>query len=386
MSYTGLIITYLPSNHGQWRITMARRGENIYKRSDGRWEGRYIKSRDISGKAVYKSVYAHSYTEVKEKLRSCQESYKKQSCIDDGYEFEFFADCWLNTVKMKCKISTYNKYKNLYNNYIDPVFHDCKINDIDMAMIQQITQINNRLSPKTQNDILCVIRQIFNYAEANGYRRSINLNNLSVHQENSDMRVLSCEEQSIFTKYLLERPDLCKIGIYLCLYTGMRIGELCALRFDDISLEMQTISIRKTMQRVQINGKSKKTEVIITAPKSRKSIRDIPLPSPLIEVISKWYSSMKPTDYVLTGKSDKFIEPRLLEYRFKQYIKSCGLENVNFHALRHSFATRCVEAGFDIKTLSEILGHVNVNITLNRYVHSSMDLKKSNMDKLCHIM
>ncbi len=86
---------------------------------------------------------------------------------------------------------------------------------------------------------------------------------------------------------------------------------------------------------------------------------------------------MKPNDYILTGKSNKFIEPRLLEYHFKNYVKSCELEDVNFHALRHTFATRCVEAGFDIKTLSEILGHVNVNITLNRYVHSSMEFKRT---------
>lgn len=386
MSYTGLIITYLPSNYGQWRITMARRGENIYKHSDGRWEGRYIQSRDPSGKAVYKSVYAYSYTEVKERLKKCQIDYEEQHQTKVDYNFEFFADCWLTTVKMKCKLSTYNKYKNLYNKHIDPVFHNYKINDINMAMFQQITQSNSGLSPKTQNDILCVVKQILNCAEANGYKNSINIKSLYVRQENSEMRVLSYEEQSVFIRYLFESPDLCKIGVYLCLYTGMRIGELCALRYGDISLEAQILSVRKTMLRVQIEGKSPKTAVIVTEPKSRKSIRDIPLPAPLIEVISKWYSSMKPTDYVLTGRSDKFIEPRLLEYRFKQYTKSCGLENVNFHALRHSFATRCVEAGFDIKTLSEILGHVNVNITLNRYVHSSMDLKMTNMEKLCQIM
>lgn len=365
---------------------MARRGENIYKRSDGRWEGRYIQSKDTFGKAVYKSVYAHSYMEVKEKLKKCQTSSEEKHNKNEEYNFEFFADCWLYAVKMKCKLSTYNKYKNLYNNYIDPIIHNYKIDDIDMAMIQQITLTNSQLSPKTQNDILCVVKQILNYAEANGCRNNVNLKSFSIRQESPDMRVLSYEEQNAFMSYLLEKPDLCKIGVYLCLYTGIRIGELCALRYGDISLETQILSVRKTMQRVQIEGKSSKTEVIITEPKSKKSIRDIPLPAPLIEVIRKWYSTMTPTDYILTGKSDKFIEPRLLEYRFKQYIKLCGLENINFHALRHSFATRCVEAGFDVKTLSEILGHVNVNITLNRYVHSSMDLKKFNMEKLCQIM
>lgn len=367
-------------------VTMSRRGENIYKRSDGRWEGRYIKSRDSLGKAVYRSVYAPTYTEVKNKLQKCQTEsaalYKEKPSLS----FDFWADCWLSTVKMKCKISTYNKYRNLYNSYIYSEIHNFEINRIDISLIQHFMIMNTQLSPKTRNDILCVIRQIFDYAEANGCKSNINLKNISVRQENREMRVLTLEEQNKLTNCLLSESDLCKIGVYLCLYTGLRIGELCALKRENIFFEDRILSVRKTMQRVQIENEPTKTKVIITEPKSRNSVRDIPLPERLIEILCKWYSYMKSDDYILTGKSNKFIEPRLLEYRFKNYVKSCGLENVNFHALRHTFATRCVEAGFDVKTLSEILGHVNVNITLNRYVHSSIELKRANMEKLCEIM
>lgn len=367
-------------------VTMARRGENIYKRSDGRWEGRYIISRDSSGKAVYRSVYAPTYTEVKDKLQKCRLGnivYCKTNTIPP---FDLLANSWLSTVKIKCRISTYNKYKNLYNCYIYPELYNIGIDKIDILKIQNILNMNDQLSSKTQNDILFVIRQILNYAEINGCQSCLNIKNISIHQEICETNFLSLDEQNKFTDYLLSEPDLCKIGVYLCLFTGLRIGELCALKRGDISFETEIISIRKTMQRVQIENESARTKVIISEPKSRKSVRDIPLPTPLIDIIYNWYNGMKLDDYILTGSSDKFIEPRLLEYHFKQYIRACGIKNVNFHALRHTFATRCVEMGFDVKTLSEILGHVNVNITLNRYVHSSMELKRKNMERLYEIM
>ncbi|MCD7730546.1 MAG: site-specific integrase, partial [Oscillospiraceae bacterium] len=143
--------------------------------------------------------------------------------------------------------------------------------------------------------------------------------------------------------------------------------------------------LSSTMQRIQIEDSLTKTEVIITEPKSKSSIREIPLNDELCSFLKKYYDNLPTDAFLLTGKNDRFIEPRLLEYKFKKYIKECSLDNINFHALRHTFATRCVENGFEIKTLSEILGHVNVNITLNRYVHSSMEMKRINMERMSKI-
>lgn len=367
-------------------VYMSRRGENIYKRSDGRWEGRYINSRDAFGKAVYRSVYAPTYGEVKIKLQKCRAKPSALPVSGAVYSFGFWADEWLLTVKMKCKISTYNKYKNLYNSYIYSELNSIEINQINFLTVQNIMLANMRLSPKTRNDILCVIKQILDYAEINGCENNVNFKNICVRQENREMRVLTLEEQGRLADFLLSDSNLCKTGVYLCLYTGLRIGELCALKYENISFEKGILSVRKTMQRVQIENEPYKTKVIITEPKSRNSLRDIPLPERLTELLLKRYRGMKSGDYILTGKSDIFVEPRLLEYHFKKYVKYCGLEDVNFHALRHTFATRCIEYGFDLKTLSELLGHVNVNITLNRYVHSSIDLKRINMEKLCEIM
>ena len=135
----------------------------------------------------------------------------------------------------------------------------------------------------------------------------------------------------------------------------------------------------KTMQRIQTQGGPSKTKVVITEPKSFCSIRDIPLSKDIAELIPE---HKDPNAYFLTGKINQYIEPRTMENHFKRILKELDIENAHFHTLRHTFATRCVEVGFDIKSLSEILGHANVNITLNRYVHPSMDLKQKNMEKL----
>lgn len=195
------------------------------------------------------------------------------------------------------------------------------------------------------------------------------------------MRVLSQSEQEILLKVLTDEMDRYKFGVLLSLYTGIRIGELCALQWEDFCISQSTLRIRKTMQCIQDlgNGSISKTKIVITEPKSQCSVRDIPLPSFIIDIAIPFISNSK--SYILTG-NDRYIEPRTMQNRFNRYVKESGIDDANFHALRHTFATRCVEVGFEIKSLSEVLGHANVNITLNRYVHSSFELKHSNMNKL----
>ena len=163
------------------------------------------------------------------------------------------------------------------------------------------------------------------------------------------------------------------MGIRLALYTGMRVGELCALQWDDIT--DSTIIINKTVQRLKQNGK---TGLVITEPKTPSSNRIIPIPDFLIPILDRYRS----TGSVLKNRYSRQVEPRLIQRTFEQYVINCGLPKTNFHALRHTFATRCVEAGFDIKSLSEILGHTDVKTTLNKYVHSSFEQKQKNMKLL----
>lgn len=362
---------------------MSRRGENIYKRKDGRWEARFISSHNAEGKAIYKSVYAQSYKAVKRKVNETKNNFLSENTLKrTNLNFGDYAVLWLETVKFKCKISTYNKYKNLYNNHISSFLSKYKPDEIDFALLSKIIDENKALSPKTQDDILRIIKQICNFAATDGYKINLNFKKISIHQKTHEIHYLTVEEQEKLLKYLKDNPDFIKTGILLCLYTGLRIGEVCALKAGDIFLEKGILSVKSTMQRVQIENEDCKTKVIISEPKSQKSVRDIPIPSKLLLILKKQYGELSGDDYILSGKSDKYIEPRTLEYKFKKIIGECNIGGVNFHALRHTFATRCVEADFDIKTLSEILGHANVNITLNTYVHSSMEFKRKNMDKL----
>ena len=196
------------------------------------------------------------------------------------------------------------------------------------------------------------------------------------------MRVLSREEQNRFMSYLLTDMDSCKFGLLLALSTGVRIGELCALQWCNINIREQTIKIAATLQRLHdtdMQGETR-TRSVIGEPKSDTSARTIPMISYLADLCKR----MDPGNtgaYILTGTTD-YMEPRTLQYRIEKYTHACGLEGIHAHTLRHTFATRAVEVGFEIKSLSEVLGHSTTTITLERYVHSSMELKRSNMNKL----
>lgn len=185
--------------------------------------------------------------------------------------------------------------------------------------------------------------------------------------------------------YILDNPEPCNIGILVCLFTGLRIGEICALRWEDISLSEQTIYIHQTLQRIQnLSDNVPKTKIIITTPKSACSIRTIPLPDELYNILIKHQKAS--VGYLLTNDDNKFVEPRTLQNKFKKILKDIRITDTNFHTLRHTFATRCIELGFDIKSLSEILGHATVNITMNRYVHPTLEMKKENMQKLSYFL
>ena len=146
----------------------------------------------------------------------------------------------------------------------------------------------------------------------------------------------------------------------------------------------QPTSTRPSQKRMQDQEKEKRTRIIITPPKSRKSIRHIPIPDGVTQILEGY--QRYGNEYLLTGKTNSFVEPRTLHYNFKKILQKSRIQEANYHALRHTFATRCIELGFDIKSLSEILGHASVNITLNRYVHPSMEMKRDNMEKLSELI
>lgn len=356
---------------------MPRRGENIFKRKDGRWEARYVKEITIDGKKKYGSVYAPTYREVKVK----QQLYRDQPQLALQKMQEETLDSimteWLGECKNQLKISTYQKYQAIIHNHISKQIGSLPIKHITTDTISQFTNCmisqEKQLSRETINQILIVLSMGLDYA-----RERYNLIFPEIHflkGTKTSIRVLSVAEQQSLVGYLSKQSDVFSFGILLALYTGMRIGEVCALQWEDISVE--TIRINKTMQRLKADFD--KTKVMLLPPKTASSDREIPIPKVLL---SNFAERRRESGFVLLQDNGNFIEPRLLQNKFAKTAKACGLVNTHFHTLRHTFATRCVEAGVDVKTLSEILGHSDVKTTLNKYVHSSMELKRNCINKL----
>jgi integrase len=199
-------------------------------------------------------------------------------------------------------------------------------------------------------------------------------------KEKHKLNLYNKNEQKRLKLALLTNMDLTKLAIIIALYTGVRIGELCVLKWSDIDFAAKTVHIERIVQRIRTNGKINKTELLISTPKSQSSVRTIPLPDFLIDMLKAFKPST--ADAFIVTSNTKLPDPRTMQYRFKSLLIKIGLRYINFHSLRHLFATNCVELGFDVKTLSEILGHSTVEITLNRYVHSSMERKRQCMDML----
>ena len=359
-----------------------RTESNIYKRKDGRWEGRYFKEYDSNGKIKYASVYGKSYNEVKEKLKIAKGyNLKPTQSQTKNIKTPFSLICqqWLDCIKNNVKISTYSRYSYIIEKYILPSASNYKLYEIDSNFTDKLISDNSYLATNSLKSILMVFNSIINYAN-DKYDTNIVLKNKKLKKTNSKtIRVLSTFELSRLIRFLLKDTDYLKLGVFLCLYTGLRIGEICALKWNDINLTDKEIKVKRTIQRIRNTDKNalRKTSVIIDTPKSATSFRIIPLPNSIVDLLQKY----KANGYFLTG-NNKFIEPRTYQNKFKKYLIEANIEEINFHTLRHTFATRAIENGFDINSLSEILGHSSVKITLEKYVHTSFEQKRKQMDKL----
>ncbi|MDE7302992.1 MAG: site-specific integrase [Oscillospiraceae bacterium] len=354
---------------------MARRGLNIYRRKDGRWEGRYKNGFRADGKVRYSSVYGKSYSAVRiildEKRAESQKSVSRRSSCTVGE----LVDSWLFDLKNRVKESTYSNYCMKLRKHILPHFAQQKYSTLTADDLNAFTaeKIRSGLSEKYVADIIVLLKSVAKFGRKRyGYANMIEYAAIPRASKISEKKLLTRSEQSVLKAELLKAPDSSNIGIMLSAATGIRIGELCALKWSDFDFEKSVMTVKRTVQRISRAGE-KGTHIIVSSPKSAASAREIPLPEFLLPFLNA--NRSKDSDLILSG-SEKIIEPRTMQYRFKSILKKAGLPSVNFHALRHMFATNCIELGFDVKTLSEILGHSSVQVTLNRYVHSSIERKR----------
>ncbi len=371
---------------------MSKKGENIYKRKDNRWEARYIKGYHSDGTAKYGYCYGKTYREAKEKVTRVKSALldgKSVLTVPQKRRFGSYCDEWLQINRNRVKESTYVKYRGILEKHIKPRLGGCLVQSLTSVLIEQFGHellCEERLSPKTVKDVLTVLHSILKYISRQFPGVLLMIEIVYPKIPKNEMRVLTRSEQTDFVKYLIKDMDECKFGVLLALLTGMRIGEVCALRWENISLKDRTIKVNSTMQRLQNfdENKSSKTKIVISDPKSDSSTRLIPLTDYVMK-LCQTRICRTPSAFVLTGDPERYMEPRCMQYHLERYTEECRLEGVHFHTLRHTFATRCVEVDFEIKSLSEILGHSNPRITLERYVHSSLQLKRDNMDKLSSI-
>ena len=300
---------------------------------------------------------------------------------------------WLIEKREYIKESTYANYSNNIFNHIIPKLGEYSLAEIDHKILQEFlldlfkngkSNRNGGLSEKTIKDISIILKGSLKKAINEGKMKHIEL---TFHYPKSNIEkkiyILTKKEQNKITDYVIDNLSSKNIGLLISLYSGIRIGELCALKWEDIDFKKSLICINKTMQRIYIKDKSDNTsKIIITSPKTKNANREIPINKNFLELLKKVKSSKN--NYVLTG-TEKFIEPRSYRKHFEKVLKKLKIKHFNFHSLRHTFATNCISLGVDYKTVSEILGHSNVNITLNLYVHPRLSQKKKCIDLVCKV-
>lgn len=360
---------------------MPRRGDNIYKRKDNRWEGRYPCGYTAEGKTRYHSVYGKTYAEVREKMLQIQQK-RRNTSQNIRMTVKALFDEWLLSISSRTKESTIANYKMKIRKHLLPDFGGMKYEMLNAREVQLFVQrkLQSGLSPRYVADILVVFKSMTKYVsrEYDGCNPLINVA-LPKASPKAAVRILESDEQRRLTEYLNKNRSRTSLGVLMSLYTGLRIGELCSLRWNDVNIQKRTLTVRHTIQRISSAGENRATRLVITEPKSASSMRIIPLPDCILDIL-KQFESAKDT-FVLSGIEDP-VEPRTMQYRFTAILKKTGLPSVHFHSLRHLFATNCIRLGFDVKSLSEILGHSSVEITLNRYVHSSFEQKRTCMERL----
>lgn len=246
-----------------------------------------------------------------------------------------------------------------------------------------LRKLQEGLSQKTVKDMLIVLKMVQRYGTKNGFLPASEWNvKFPTTQARQELEVLSIANQRRIMRYVVNNFTFRNLGIYICLTTGMRIGEVCALKWSDINLQAETISMRRTIERIYvIEGSERHTELVIGTPKTKNSVREIPMSRELVKMIRPLKKVMNDDFFVLTNEA-RPTEPCTYRSYYKQLLKELDIPSLKFHGLRHSFATRCIESRCDYKTVSVILGHANISTTLNLYVHPNMEQKKKCISRM----
>lgn len=375
---------------------MSRRGENIRKRKDGRWEARYVKARDVTGKIHYGYIYGKTYREVKQKKAEfmtktpiIKHSQDNKHHLKSNITLNAAAEYWKIDIRHTIKDSTFCSYLTNLERHILPAIGDYPVREITSETVRLFVEslTAQGLAAGSIHVILTILKSVLNFAHEQGVSAEESIKTPHLPVTSGEISIMNAVDYSTLEDYLLNHLDNFNFGILLCMNTGMRVGELSGLRWEDLDLKKKQISICRTVNRIKnleqkensLTHKIQKTILHIGTPKSMTSFREIPLPDKLVELSQKLHNTEG--TYLLSG-TERCMEPRIIERKYSVLLNICGIPHVKFHSLRHLFSSRWVKQGFDTKTLSEVLGHASVHTTLDLYVHMQFDTKRKYMNEL----
>ena len=351
---------------------------STYLRRDGRWESRFSLG-VVNGKRQSKSFYGRTREEAEGKLISTVLG--NASATETEMTVRELCCEWLSVSSHRVKLSTLANYRMKIEKHIIPQFGEMMCYEVTSKMAYGFMQdkLDNGLSARYVADIMVLLKTVFKYAQREYNIANPFCNIVMPKCSKSEVRLLNDNEQKKLRGYLNEHNNSITLGITLALAMGLRVGEVCGLMWSDIDLKKRILTVNRTVQRVSVYDGDSKTKVIVSPPKSQTSAREIPIPAGVFSILKNMQGDDE--HYIISG-STKPVEPRTMQYHFAKILKNVDLPSVKFHSLRHCMASAAIEAGFDVKTLAEILGHARIELTMNLYVHSNMDRKRRCMDKL----
>ena len=331
----------------------------------------------------YGYVYAKSYAACREKRRRMEDALPQKPMLTGEMSVCQAAEFFLSERCGALKASTIGRYEYMIQHYIVPELGTLLLRDLTAEKLSAFfSRLQDRgLSCKSTRDVGVLLKTIFKVAKKSCHCDCPGREAELPAYRSKKIEVFCDHEIALLAQKILEAPDITGLCILLVLNTGLRLGEICALRKSDIDFRSGFLRIERSVARVR---DASGTHLVVQSPKSSSSVRLVAIPNDMLELLKTATRSIREDNYLLAN-TDMPMEPRTLQYRYRKLLERCGIRYRNFHALRHTYATRCMENGVDIKSLSELLGHADVRTTLQTYIHSSLAHKRQAVQSICFL-